>query len=142
CRHPVGTYGRLPCETGQSAYARHAVDEGLWWAAACLSHRHGGSRDGPELEAAAQPPAYREPRRHKPAAARIRSASGRRKRPAHHRRTGEMRTSGAIWALIVGLGAFACTGTRGEDAPPEPAGYRTDNYRAPTPATLAGARVI
>jgi PQQ-dependent catabolism-associated CXXCW motif protein len=26
--------------------------------------------------------------------------------------------------------------------PPEPAGYRTDNYRAPVPATLAGARVL
>jgi len=53
-----------------------------------------------------------------------------------------MTKSCAIRALIVGLAAFACTGTRGEDAPPEPAGYRTDNYRAPTPATLAGARVI
>src|SRR5881275_1237745 len=26
--------------------------------------------------------------------------------------------------------------------PPEPADYRTDNYRAPVPATLAGARVL
>jgi len=25
------------------------------------------------------------------------------------------------------------------DAPPEPAGYRMDDYRAPTPATLRGA---
>ena len=28
------------------------------------------------------------------------------------------------------------------DAPPEPDGYRTDNYRAPVPATLKGARVL
>jgi PQQ-dependent catabolism-associated CXXCW motif protein len=28
------------------------------------------------------------------------------------------------------------------DAPPEPAGYRMDDYRAPTPATLRGARVL
>jgi len=28
------------------------------------------------------------------------------------------------------------------DAPPEPGGYRTDNYRAPVPATLKGARVL
>lgn len=27
-------------------------------------------------------------------------------------------------------------------APPEPAGYRMDEYRAPTPATLAGATVL
>jgi PQQ-dependent catabolism-associated CXXCW motif protein len=30
----------------------------------------------------------------------------------------------------------------GEDAPPEPLGYRTYDYRAPTPATLNGARVL
>jgi PQQ-dependent catabolism-associated CXXCW motif protein len=29
-----------------------------------------------------------------------------------------------------------------EDRPSEPEGYRTDNYRAPVPATLAGARVL
>lgn len=28
------------------------------------------------------------------------------------------------------------------DVPPEPDGYRTDNYRAPVPATLKGARVL
>jgi PQQ-dependent catabolism-associated CXXCW motif protein len=29
-----------------------------------------------------------------------------------------------------------------QENPPEPKGYRTDNYRAPVPATLAGARVL
>ncbi|MBR0694764.1 PQQ-dependent catabolism-associated CXXCW motif protein [Bradyrhizobium lablabi] len=29
-----------------------------------------------------------------------------------------------------------------QDRPEEPAGYRTDNYRTPVPATLAGARVL
>ena len=29
-----------------------------------------------------------------------------------------------------------------QDDPPEPEEYRTDNYRAPVPATLAGARVL
>ena len=29
-----------------------------------------------------------------------------------------------------------------QDNPSEPDGYRTDNYRAPVPATLAGARVL
>ncbi|MCG5237714.1 PQQ-dependent catabolism-associated CXXCW motif protein [Xanthobacter oligotrophicus] len=29
-----------------------------------------------------------------------------------------------------------------EDAPPEPGGYRLEAYRAPTPATLAGAKVL
>ena len=28
------------------------------------------------------------------------------------------------------------------EVPPEPSGYRLDDYRAPTPATLAGARVV
>jgi PQQ-dependent catabolism-associated CXXCW motif protein len=31
---------------------------------------------------------------------------------------------------------------RAQDKPPEPEGYRADNYRAPVPATLAGARVL
>jgi PQQ-dependent catabolism-associated CXXCW motif protein len=53
-----------------------------------------------------------------------------------------MTRSGAILALILGLAAFLCAGARGDDAPPEPEGYRTDNYRAATPATLAGARVV
>ncbi|WP_375411481.1 PQQ-dependent catabolism-associated CXXCW motif protein [uncultured Bradyrhizobium sp.] len=29
-----------------------------------------------------------------------------------------------------------------QESAPEPEGYRTDNYRAPVPATLAGARVV
>ena len=33
-------------------------------------------------------------------------------------------------------------GARSQDRVPEPAGYRLDHYRAPTPATLAGARVL
>jgi PQQ-dependent catabolism-associated CXXCW motif protein len=53
-----------------------------------------------------------------------------------------MTRSCAILALILGLVAPLCAGVRAEDAPPEPAGYRTENYRAPTPATLAGARVV
>jgi PQQ-dependent catabolism-associated CXXCW motif protein len=46
----------------------------------------------------------------------------------------------AILGLILGL--FAYVGVRADDAAPEPAGYRTHDYRAPTPATLAGARVV
>ena len=53
-----------------------------------------------------------------------------------------MTRSCAILAVILGLAAPLCTGVRSEEATPEPAGYRTDNYRAPTPATLAGARVV
>ena len=44
--------------------------------------------------------------------------------------------------LALGLAAFLGASVRGEEATPEPAGYRTANYRAPTPATLAGARVV
>jgi PQQ-dependent catabolism-associated CXXCW motif protein len=52
----------------------------------------------------------------------------------------------------LGLAALVCDNvlgqeasdeqTRGNLAPPEPPGYRTDNYRTPTPAALAGARVV
>ncbi|MGA7808680.1 PQQ-dependent catabolism-associated CXXCW motif protein [Bradyrhizobium sp.] len=40
----------------------------------------------------------------------------------------------AAWVLVVSAGA--------QEGVPEPDGYRTDNYRAPVPATLAGARVL
>lgn len=47
-----------------------------------------------------------------------------------------------ISGLILGLMALTCGGVRGEDVAPEPEGYRTHDYRAVTPATLAGARVV
>lgn len=46
----------------------------------------------------------------------------------------------AVLALCLAVGAAADSVAR--DAPDEPPGYRTDNYRAPVPATLRGARVI
>ena len=47
-------------------------------------------------------------------------------------------------ALIGVLGAawVASFGARAGDAPPEPDSYRQSDYRAPTPATLKGARVL
>ena len=46
-----------------------------------------------------------------------------------------------IAATLVFTFALALTAQAQENAP-EPEGYRTDNYRAPVPATLAGARVL
>lgn len=43
----------------------------------------------------------------------------------------------AAAALTVGWGPAAA-----DPLPPEPAGYRMDDYRSPTPATLRGARVV
>jgi PQQ-dependent catabolism-associated CXXCW motif protein len=43
----------------------------------------------------------------------------------------------AIWFV-----AFASLEALSQNRPQEPSGYRTDNYRAPTPATLSGARVV
>src|SRR5215471_5528089 len=46
-------------------------------------------------------------------------------------------------AIAVCLIAFVPVAASGQDAPiPEPGGYRMDDYRAPTPATLKGARVL
>jgi PQQ-dependent catabolism-associated CXXCW motif protein len=48
------------------------------------------------------------------------------------------------WALasfIAAMLALTAPG-RAQESPPEPEGYRTDNYRAPVPATLAGVRVL
>jgi PQQ-dependent catabolism-associated CXXCW motif protein len=44
--------------------------------------------------------------------------------------------------LAVALASAAAVGARGEPAPPEPSGYRMQDYRVATPATLAGARVV
>jgi PQQ-dependent catabolism-associated CXXCW motif protein len=48
-------------------------------------------------------------------------------------------------AVLAGIiaAAFALSATASaQDRPAEPEGYRTDNYRSPVPATLAGARVL
>jgi PQQ-dependent catabolism-associated CXXCW motif protein len=47
----------------------------------------------------------------------------------------------AVASLLAAMLALTVPG-RAQDAPPEPEGYRTDNYRAPVPATLAGARIL
>lgn len=72
--------------------------------------------------------------------------------PAHVRRparpkvlsTGSAAPLAAVLALC--LAALPASGWSGEaragEAPPEPSFYRMDDYRAPTPATLAGATVL
>jgi PQQ-dependent catabolism-associated CXXCW motif protein len=45
------------------------------------------------------------------------------------------------WALALACVLLAGAAARGGDVP-EPDGYRTGEYRAPTPATLRGARVV
>jgi PQQ-dependent catabolism-associated CXXCW motif protein len=47
----------------------------------------------------------------------------------------------AILACIASM-LLASAGATSAETPPEPAAYRLDDYRAPTPATLAGAVVL
>jgi PQQ-dependent catabolism-associated CXXCW motif protein len=49
--------------------------------------------------------------------------------------------SGKPAGLLLAIFAFAIPASA-QDKPPEPDRYRTDDYRAPVPATLAGARVL
>jgi PQQ-dependent catabolism-associated CXXCW motif protein len=44
--------------------------------------------------------------------------------------------------LIVVTLAFTTVPAYAQENPPEPEGYRTENYRAPVPATLASVRVL
>jgi PQQ-dependent catabolism-associated CXXCW motif protein len=44
--------------------------------------------------------------------------------------------------LVLGLLDCAVTGLQSAEAVPEPEGYRTEDYRSPTPAGLAGARAV
>lgn len=48
---------------------------------------------------------------------------------------------GALASFIAVTLALTVPG-RAQESPPEPEGYRTDNYRAAVPVTLAGARVL
>jgi len=52
------------------------------------------------------------------------------------------RFGAAAATLLLALTASVCAGAHGEEVVPEPPNYRTQDYRAPTPATLAGARVV
>jgi PQQ-dependent catabolism-associated CXXCW motif protein len=44
--------------------------------------------------------------------------------------------------IVVALAFTTVLAYAQEENPPEPEGYRTENYRAPVPATLAGVRVL
>jgi PQQ-dependent catabolism-associated CXXCW motif protein len=44
--------------------------------------------------------------------------------------------------LVLPLLALALTAARAADSVPEPDGYRMENFRAPVPSTLHGARVL
>lgn len=46
------------------------------------------------------------------------------------------------YAILLAMALVMVTSARAQDAVPEPDDYRTDNYRAPVPATLKGAQVI
>lgn len=50
-----------------------------------------------------------------------------------------MRASGPA---LIALSAFLLASPALSQQPPEPTGYRLDEYRAPTPATLAGAKTL
>ncbi|MGD5691063.1 hypothetical protein QUT48_22795, partial [Xanthomonas citri pv. citri] len=45
-------------------------------------------------------------------------------------------------AVVLVAAMLAAPAFAQQQEPFEPEGYRTDNYRAPVPATLAGARVL
>src|SRR5690348_5562645 len=91
------------------------------------------------MEAPAQPPDPGEPAGHQQHPGELRSAAAGRAGP-HDRRghVGQMtawRIAGLAWLLLAGVPAAAQPAA-------EPDGYRTEDYRAPTPATLTGARVL
>ena len=135
-----GTDGRLLRQAGEPAAARDAAGEGENRAATGVPHRHGRARRRPELEAAAEPNDRGEPACHQQDPARLRRAAARRERPADRGRDGH---EGAMRRALAGLMLAALTSTAAaQERPPEPDGYRVEDYRAPVPATLAGARVL
>ena len=47
-----------------------------------------------------------------------------------------------VFGVVIAAAFAFAVSVRAEESPPEPDGYRVDNYRAPVPATLAGVRVL
>ena len=97
----------------------------------------------PELEAAAQSADPGKSAGDQQDPARLRRSLARRERPAarfgDRNEIAMMRElAGLVLAMIAIDGRSSCAA----NALPEPDQYRTENYRAPVPATLAGARVL
>src|SRR5205807_1945804 len=83
-----------------------------------------------------------EPAGHQQDPARLRRALARRERSADRRGDGdEVAMSRKLAATILAALVIA-TQAGAQGSVPEPEGYRTDDYRAPVPATLTGVRVL
>src|SRR5690349_7311346 len=86
------------------------------------------------METPAQPAHHREPVRDRSHPDGVRRAAVGRARPPRN----TMRAAGRRCAAAFGIAFLLCAA----DAPPEPDGYRMDDYRSPVPATLRGATVL
>src|SRR5262249_10032013 len=143
-RRALGADGRFLRPSDKSAHAGCPLVEGDRGASADLSHRHGRAGLGPELEARTQRLDRGEPVRDQQAAIELRRSIAGRKGPSHHRRlVGEAMRAIRRRTVLLAFAALPLTpaAVPAQDVP-EPAGYRTENYRSPTPTTLAGARVL
>ncbi len=119
------------------AFARAARPRGGRRPAGAAAAAEATSRDRPAAGASRRRDAVRARRR---AEAAIPSWAT----PVAARRRGA-RTAGAVRACAAAAMLWApgpAAQAQGEAAPPEPEGYRMQDYRGPVPATLAGARVI
>src|SRR5205807_2568109 len=120
---------------------RSAAHPGIRRAGARLPHHHGGALLGSGMEADAQPDDPGKPAGHQRDPAGVRRSAARREQSADPGRLAveaAMRCTGLL-ALLLAIAA----GPALAQAPvPEPDGYRTQDYRAPTPATLSGARTL
>src|SRR3984957_11199089 len=138
----MGTDGGLLRQPDKPAPGRRAADQGNDRPANDLSYRHGGARRGPGVEAYAQPAHHGKPDRDQQALDQLQHPDPRRDQHAAHRRhafEATMIRTAVRCAFIVIVAA--ATGAGAAEVP-DPDGYRLGNYRAPTPATLRGVKVI
>src|SRR6185437_11135406 len=137
----MGADGGLLRQPGKATFGRRAADQGNDRPADNLSHRHGGASCRPGVEAYAQPAHHGKPDRDQQALDQLQRPDPRRDQHADHQRNpfeAAMIATAIRCAFIVLLAATA--EARAAEVP-EPDGYRLENYRAPTPATLRGARI-
>src|SRR5580704_14102065 len=138
----MGADGGLLRQQGGPPLAGRALDQGDDGATDDLSHRHGGAPGGPGMETHAQSIDHAKPGGDQQALDQLQHPDPRRGQFAdHHRDAFEAAMMATAIRLAFAVIAIAAAEARAADVP-EPDAYRLEDYRAPTPATLRGAKVI
>src|ERR1700743_3608807 len=138
----VGPDGGLLRRKGRPAAGRGAPGQGNDGTANDLSYRHGGAACGPGMETHAQQADRGKPGRDQQAPDQLQHPDPRRdQRTDHCRDAVQAAMSRAAICFTLTAIIFAAAEVRAAEVADRES-YRLEDYRAPTPATLRGAKAI